>query len=97
VVSFRSFKHGKRSNEVIAEAEFSSATKSLQEDGFGHVVEFNIPRSRGNCKVFVKSKPQQWPSTTSVTSAEFDCAFAKGLHCDISQLMRAFLQNNNHI
>ncbi|XP_078374446.1 uncharacterized protein LOC144657989 [Oculina patagonica] len=97
VVSFRSFKHGKRSNKAIAEPEFSSATKSLQEDGFGRVVEFNIPRSRGKCKVFVKSKPQQWPSTTSVSSEEFDNAFAKGIHCDISQPMRVFLQSNNYI
>ena len=68
VVSFRSFKHGKRSNKATAEAEFTSATNSLQEDGFGRVEKFNIPRSRGKCKVFVKSKPQEWPSTSLVTS-----------------------------
>lgn len=53
VVSYRSFKHGKRSAKTMAEAEYSRAT----EDGFGRIVEFTIPRARGKCKVLIKSKP----------------------------------------
>ena len=64
VVSYRTFKHGKRSAKTIAEAEYSLATESLQEDGFGRIVEFRIPRARGKCKVFIKNKPESWPSNT---------------------------------
>lgn len=60
VVSFRSFKHGKRANRNISETEFSTAAEFLQQDGFGHIVQFSIPRTRarGQCKVFIKSKPE---------------------------------------
>lgn len=97
VVSFRTFKHGKRSAKTIAEAEFSMATESLQEVGFGRIVEFRIPRARGKCKVFIKSKPESWPSNTSVTGQEFDNAISKPIHSDITPAMRAFLQNNSYI
>ena len=45
VVTYRSFKHRKRSNKHIAEAEYTTATQSLEEDRFGRLVEFNIPRA----------------------------------------------------
>ena len=67
VVSYRAVKHGKRSAKTIAEAEYFMATESLQEDGFGQIVEFRIPRARRKCKVFIKNKPETWPSNTSVT------------------------------
>ena len=72
VVSYRSFKHGKRSARAIAESEFNTATESLMQDGFGRIVEFRIPRARSACKVFVKSKPNPWPNCTNVSVSEFD-------------------------
>ena len=57
VVSYRSFKHGKRSAREIAKDEFNAATESLMQDGFGRIVEFRVPRARSTCKVFIKSKP----------------------------------------
>ncbi|KAL9977117.1 hypothetical protein ACROYT_G014489 [Oculina patagonica] len=35
VITYRSFKHGKRSNKHIAEAEYTTAMQFLTEDGFG--------------------------------------------------------------
>ena len=46
VVSYRSFKHGKRSARAFAESEFNTVTESLMQDGFGRIVEFRIPRAR---------------------------------------------------
>lgn len=97
VVSYRSFKHGKRSAKAIAEGEYSRATESLKEDGFGHIVEFTIPRARGKCKVFIKSKPDPWPNTASISDTEFHNAFSKPIHSGISAPMRAFLQSNAYI
>ena len=97
VVSYRTFKHGKRSAKTIAEAEYFMATESLQEHGFGQIVEFCIPRAHGQCKVFIKSKPESWPSNTSVTDQEFDNAISKPIHSDITSAMRAFLKNNSYI
>ena len=97
VVSYRAFKHGKRSAKTIAEAEYFLATESLQEDGFGRIVDFRIPRARGKCKVFIKSKPEFWPSNTSVTDQEFDNAISKPIHSDITSAMLAFLRNNSYI
>lgn len=73
------------------------ATESLQEDGFGRIVEFRIPRARGQCKVFIKSKPEPWPNTTSLTDQELDNAISKPIHSDITAPMRAYLQNNSYI
>ena len=81
----------------VAEVEYTSATRSLEEDGFGRLIEFTVPRARGNCKVFIKSKPNPWPSTTAVSDTEFDNAFNKGIHSDISAPMRAYLQNNSFL
>ena len=67
VVSCRAFKHRKRSAKNIAEAEYYKATESLQEDGFGRIVQFSVPRARRQCKVFVKSKPEPWPKSTTIT------------------------------
>ena len=67
VVSCRAFKHRKRSAKNIAEAEYYKATESLQEDGFGRIVQFSVPRAHGQCKVFVKSKPEPWPNNATVT------------------------------
>ncbi|XP_068701602.1 uncharacterized protein [Montipora foliosa] len=50
VVSYRAFKHGKRSAKTIAEAEYSRATESLQEDGFGRIVEFRVPGHAVNAR-----------------------------------------------
>ena len=97
VVSYRSFKHGKRSARAIAESEFNTATESLMQDGFGRIVEFRIPRARSTCKVFVKSKPNPWPNCTNITVNEFDIALAKPLHNDITVPMREYLQANNYI
>ena len=94
VVSYRAFKHGKRSAKNIAEAEYYKATESLQEDGFGRIVQF---RARGQCKVFVKSKPEPWPNSATVTDQEFNSALSKPIHSDIAVPMRAFLQANNYI
>ena len=84
VVSYRAFKHGKRSAKTIAEAEYFMTTESLQEDGFGRIVELRIPRARGKCKVFIKSKPESCSSNTSVTDQEFDNAISKPIHSDIT-------------
>ena len=92
VVSYRTFKLGKRSAKTIAEAEYSLATESLQEDGFDRIVEFRIPRARRQCEVFIKNKPESWPSNTGVTDQEFDNAISKPIHSDITSAMRAFLQ-----
>ena len=97
VVSYRSFKHGKRSARAIAESEFNTATESLMQDGFGRIVEFRIPRARSTCKVFVKSKPNPWPNCTNVSVNEFDNALAKPLYNDITVPMRQYLQANNYI
>lgn len=98
VVTFRTLRHGKRAAKAIAEAEYVRATESLQEDGCGRIVEFTIPRARNKCKVFVKSKPNPWPaSATAVSDTEFDNAFSKPIHSDITTPMRAFLQTNQYI
>ena len=97
VVSYRSFKHGKRSARAIAESEFNTTTESLMQDGFGRIVEFRIPRARSTCKVFVKSKPNPWQNCTNVSVSEFDNALAKPLHNDITVPMRQYLQANNYI
>ena len=96
-MSYRAFKHGKRSAKNIPEAEYYKATESLQEDGFGRIVQFSVPRARGQCKVFVKSKPELWPNSATVTDQEFDSALSKPIHSDIIVPMRAFLQANNYI
>lgn len=67
VVSYRAFKHGKPSAKNIAEAEYYKAKESLQEDGFGRIVQFSVPKARSQCKVFVKSKPEPWPNSATVT------------------------------
>lgn len=67
VVSYRAFKHGKRSAKNIAEAEYYKAKESLQEDGFGRIVQFSVSRACGQCKVSVKSKPEPWPNSVTVT------------------------------
>lgn len=97
VVSYRSFKHGKRSARAVAVSEFNTATQSLMQDGFGRIVEFRIPRARGTCKVFVKSKPNPWPNCTNITVNEFDTALAKPLHNDITVPMREYLHANSYI
>lgn len=75
VVSYQSFKHGKRSAKAIAEAEYSRVTESLKEDGFGRIVEFTIPRARGKCKVFIKSKPDPWPKPPPSATQNFKTPF----------------------
>ena len=97
VVSYWSFKHGKRSARAIAESEFNPATESLMQDGFGRIVENRISRARSTCKVFVKRKPHPWPNCTNVSVNEFDNALAKPLHNDITVPMRQYLQANNYI
>lgn len=97
VVTYRSFKHGKRRSRAIAETEYYTAAESLQLEGFGTLVEFRVPRGRGSCKVFVKSKPNPWPNSTNVTSQEFDNAVAKPLHNDITAPMREYLRSNDHL
>lgn len=47
VVTYQAFKHGKRTSRSIAEQEYTTATESLQQDGFGRIVEFRVPRARG--------------------------------------------------
>ena len=97
VVSYRAFKHGKRSAKTITEEEYARATESLQEDGFGRVVEFRIPRARSQCKVFVKSKPVPWPNSTTLSNQQYDNAISKPIHSDITAPMRAYLQTNDYI
>ena len=97
VVSYRSFKHGKRSARAIAETEFNTVAESLMQDGFGRIVEFRIPRARSTCKVFVKSKPNPWSNCTNITFNEFDNALPKPLHNDITVPMREYLRANNYI
>ena len=75
-VSFRSFKHRKRSHKHISEAEYTTATQSLQQDGFGWLIEFSVARAQAKCKVFIKSKPNPWPATTTVKDTDFDNAFS---------------------
>ena len=97
VTSYRSFKHGKRTSRAIAQSEYETAAKSLEQDGFGRIVEFRVPRARGSCKVFVKAKPNPWPSCTNVSVQEFDNVIAKPIHNDITAPMRGYLQTNNFI
>ena len=97
VVSYRTFKHGKQSAKTIAEAEYSRATESLLENGFGPIVEFRVPGARSQCKVFVKSKPVPWPNSTNITDQQYDNAFAKPIHSDITAPMRTFLETTDYI
>lgn len=98
VLSYRSFKHGKRSTHAIAESEFNTATESLMQDGFGRVVEFRITTAKSTCKVFiVKSKPNPWPNCTDVSVNEFENALAKPLHNDITVPMRKYLQDRKSV
>lgn len=83
LVTYRAFKHGKRSSRSITEAEHCQAAESLQEDGFGRIVEFRVPRATENCKVFIKSKPEPYHSTAVISSAAFDDAFSKAIHKDM--------------
>ncbi|KAJ7323388.1 hypothetical protein OS493_031863 [Desmophyllum pertusum] len=96
LVTYRAFKHGKRSSRSITEAEYCQAAESLQENGFGRIVEFRVRRATANCKVFIKSKPEPYPSTAVISSAAFDDAFSKAIHKDITAPMRAYL-NDNHL
>ena len=89
-MSYRAFKHGKRSAKNIAEAEHYKATESLQEDGFGRIVQFSVPRARGQCKVFVKSKPEPWPNSATVTDQEFNSALSKPIHSDMNRSNACF-------
>ncbi|KAK3752994.1 hypothetical protein QZH41_016308 [Actinostola sp. cb2023] len=99
LTTYRSFKHGKRSSRTIAEVEYQKATTSLQEDGFGRVVEFNLPRVRNACKVFVKTQPEQWPDNASLSITKYDvqAAIVETIHKDITPQMRQYLSNNGHI
>ena len=96
-VTYKAFKHGKRSSPTIAEAEYERATESLQADGFGRIVQFRVPRARATNKVFVKSKPDPYPTTAPVTSTEFHIVLAKPIHRDITQPMVNYLQSNNFL
>ena len=96
-VCFRSLKHGKRSDKHISEAEYTTATQSLQQDGFGRVLEFSVARACTKCKVFIKSKPNPWPPTTAVKDTDFDNAFSEAVHSGISAPMRAYLQSDNYL
>ena len=49
-VTYRSFKHGKRSCRAISEPEYTKATEALSNGGFGQIVTFTIPR--GSVKRF---------------------------------------------
>lgn len=82
-VSYRAFKHGKRSSRSIAETEYQRATESLQDVGFGRIVEFRVPRARSACKVFIKSKPEPYPTSAPLSSTEFDSLVAMPIHKDI--------------
>ena len=97
VISYRSFKHGRRSAKAIAEAEYSRAAESLKEDDFRRIVEFTIPRACGNFKVFIKSKPDPWQNNSSISDTEFQNALSKPIHSSIAAPMRAFLQSNAYI
>ena len=97
VASYQSFKHRKRSARAITEAEYARVAESLNEDGFGRIVEFTIPRASGTCKVFVQSKPDSWPNTTCISETEFQDTFSKPLHSSISASMWVFLQKNDYI
>lgn len=70
VVSYRAFKHGKRSLRSIAETEYQRAAKSLQDDGFRRIVEFRVPRARAACKVFIKLRPDPYPTSAPLSSAQ---------------------------
>lgn len=93
-VTHRAFKHGKRTSRSIAEAEYERPTESLQEDGFGRIIQFRVPRARATSKVFVKSKPNPYPTTAPLTSNEFDNVFTKPVHRDITQPVVNYLQSN---
>ena len=95
-VTYRAFKHGKRSSRSIAEAEYKQATESLQEDGFGRIVQFCVPRARGITKVFIKSRPDPYPITAPLTSNEFDNVL-QNLYTETTQPMVNYLQSNNFL
>ena len=97
VVSYRAFKHGKRSSRSIAETEYQRATESLQDGGFGRIVEFRVPRARSACKVFIKSKPEPYPTSAPLSSTEFDSLVAMPIHKDITQPMVDYLHRNDYL
>lgn len=97
VVTYRSCKHGKRQSHAIAKTEYYTAAESLQLEGFCTLVKFRVPRGRGSCKVFVKSKLNPWPNSTSVTIQKFDNAVFKPLHIYVTAPMREYLRSNNHL
>ena len=96
-MSYRLFKHGKRTARMIAETEYTAGTESLMQDGFGRIVEFRVPQARNSCKGLVKSKTNPWPNSVDINKQEFDIALGKPLHNDISTPMRAYLRNNDYI
>jgi len=97
VVTYRAFKHGKRSSRSIAKAEYDRATESLQEDGLGRIVKLRVPIARAITKVFIKSRPDCYPITAPLTSNEFNNVFGKPVHRDITQPMVNYLQSNNFL
>ena len=86
-----------RSAKTIAQEEYARATESLQEDGFGRVGEFRIPRARSQCNVFVKTKPVLWPNSTTLSDQQCDNAISKPIHSDITAPMCAYLQTNDYM
>ena len=97
LVSYRTFRHGKSSIKNVTDEEYQRATATLEQDGFGRVVEFTVPRARSRCKVFVKAKPNPWPLDMSVTEIQFDNSISKPIHSDITVPMRNYLENNDYI
>ncbi|KAJ7323389.1 hypothetical protein OS493_031864 [Desmophyllum pertusum] len=90
-------KHGKRSSRSITEAEYCQAAESpYRKMDLVESWNFVWRRATANCKVFIKSKPEPYPSTAVISSAAFDDAFSKAIHKDITAPMKG-LSNDNHL
>ena len=97
VITYRTVKHGKRSHRAMAEAEYVQAVEQLTAYGFGRVVEFRVPRASKACKVFVKSVPDNWPTTTNVSRQTYEDAMKKPMHKYITNAMKDYLVENGHL
>lgn len=91
VVSYRSFKYGKRFAKVIVEAEYLRVIEFLREDGFGYIVEFSILRARGKWKVFVKLILEFWLNIIFISNIEFRNVLVKLIYSGIFVFMWVYL------
>ena len=94
VITYRCFKHSKRTARAIAEPEYTRAVHALAEDGLGRNMEFRLQRTRGACKVFIKSAPTDWPTNSTISREQFHEARSKNCHYDITSGMKGYFREH---